>query len=135
MSSNQTDMALFVSNINSISNTISYYYLWVIIPLGLIGNLISFYLYTRPNLNKRNNTGFLYACLCVLNMISILYYAFITRSSVLFGYSTFQQPCGLNSYFRRLVFNSIPWMQVIITFDRFISVFYPTIQFLNKKVG
>ena len=136
MSSNNTNTNLnnYIAYLNNVSNGISFYYLMITVPIGLIGNTVSFYIYTRPNLNRKTNTGFLYAWLCVLNILSILQYAFLTRSSVLFGYTpTF--PCGLINYMRRTTFNWISWMQVYISFDRFVSVLYPMrVVLMSKKV-
>ena len=132
---NQSDTAKYVAYLNSISNGISYYYLWTTFPPGILGNLISLYIYTRPQLNRKTNTGFLYAWLSIFNLLSILQYVVLTRSSVLFGF-TITMPCGLINFIRRSIFNLISWMQVFISFDRFMSVVFPTTsQFMSKKVS
>ena len=114
----------YINFLNSVANTIYYYPIIIGLPIGIIGDVFSFYIYTRPNLNKKTNTGFLYACLCIANLIFMLYFVFVFRSPGLFGY-TVSLPCGLLQYLLRVIFCFVPWMQVIISFDRFIAVIYP----------
>jgi hypothetical protein len=131
MSSSQSD---YIKYLNNVSNGISYYYLMITFPLGILGNLISLYIYTRPNLNRKTNTGFLYTWLCVFNLLSILQYVFLTRSSSLFNF-TINLPCGVVNFLRRTIFNWLSWMQVYISFDRFMAVYFPTkLIFMSKKV-
>ena len=124
----------YLMSLLSASNTILYYPFLVTFPIGIVCNVFSFYIYTRPNLNKKTNTGFLYAWLCLLNIFFILYYVFVSQSGSLFGY-TVTLPCGLVIYLYRIAFCLIPWMQVIISFDRFIVVMYPLKKHvMSKKV-
>ena len=132
MSSNQSD---YITYLNNVSNRISYYYLMTTLPLSILGNLISLYIYTRPNLNRKTNTGFLYAWLCIFNLLSILQYAFVTRSNILFNF-TINLPCGVVNFLRRTIFNWLSWMQVYISFDRFMAVHFPTkIRLMSRKVN
>ena len=124
----------YVNSLNSASNAILYYGLWTIFTTCVIGNLISLIVYTRPNLNKKTNTGFLYSWLCVINIVSIVYYCTFFRGYMLYNlYITL--PCGLMMYFQRTFLNMISWLQVFICLDRFIAVYYPTkASFMSKKV-
>jgi len=136
VSQNRSDRQFmqYINNLNSVASTILYYPLLVAIPIGVIGNVLSFYIYTRPNLNKKTNTGFLYAWLCLLNLIFMLYFVLVSQSSTLFDYRI-SLPCGVANYLLRLISCFVPWMQVIISFDRFISVIYPLKKHLiTKKV-
>ena len=124
----------YVNSLNSASTAIIYYGLWIILPTCLIGNLISLIVYTRPNLNKKTNTGFLYSWLCVLNIVSIVYYCTFFRGYILYNLNI-TLPCGLMMYFQRTFLNMISWQQVLICLDRFIAVYFPTkVAFMNKKV-
>lgn len=114
----------YLNYLTSVSNTITYYPILVALPIGLVGNAFAFFIYTRPNLNRKTNTGFLYSILCVLNLIFMLYIVFVFRSPNLFNY-TVTLPCGLLQYLLRVAFCFVPWMQVVISFDRFIAVVYP----------
>ena len=127
-------MSEYVTYLNSISNSFQYYALMTILPTCVVGNLISLYIYSRPSLNKKTNTGFLYSWLCALNVIMIVYYSFVSRSNSLFKYSV-SFPCGVENYIRRAALNSITWMQVVICLDRFVAVLFPTkTALMNKKV-
>ena len=124
----------YINYLNSVADTITYYPLLVALPIGIICNVFSFYIYTRPNLNKKTNTGFLYASLCIANLIFMLYFVLVFQSNSLFNY-TVTLPCGVMSYLLRIAFCFAPWMQVIISFDRFIVVVYPLKKkFMSKKV-
>ena len=124
----------YYTTLSTIANTIMYYPVLVALPIGILGNVFSFFIYTRPNLNKKTNTGFLYGLLCILNIIFMLYFVLVFQSSNLFKY-TVTLPCGLVTYLLRITFCLVPWMQVIISFDRFIVVVYPLRKkFMSKKV-
>ena len=128
-------MSQYVDYLNSVSNAILHYPVLVTLPIGIIGNVFSFFIYTRPNLNKKTNTGFLYAVLCILNIIFMLYAVFVFRSSDIFGYIVIL-PCGVVNYLLRVAFCFVPWMQVIISFDRFMVVVFPLKQnIMSKKVS
>ena len=127
--SSQNDYVVYL---NSISTQITYYGLWIIFPTCIVGNLVSLFIYTRPNLNKKTNTGFLYSTLCTLNLVSVIYYSLVYRSSVLFKY-TVSWPCGVDGYVRRTALNSITWIQVVICLDRFIAVVFPRKRNLMRK--
>jgi hypothetical protein len=114
----------YANQLSFISNQIAYYYLVITTPFGLLGNAISIFIYLRPNLSRKTTTTALYMCLTILNTISILNYIFLTRSTLIFGY-TINTVCGLISYVRRTIFNMTSWCQVLICLDRFIMVFYP----------
>ena len=127
--SSQTD---YLNYLSSLSNSINYYGLWIIFPTCLVGNIISLYIFTKPKLNKKTNTGFLYMWLCALNLITVIYYCLIYRGSTLFKYAI-NLPCGVESYIRRTFLNSITWIQVVICLDRFIAVVYPIRRKLMRK--
>ena len=124
----------YVNYLNSINDGFTYYCMWIILPTCVVGNLISLFIYTRPNLNKKTNTGLLYGWLCLLNVLTIVYYSVVFRGNALFNY-TLNPPCGMDDFIRRTALNSLTWMQVIICLDRFIAVVYPTkTAFMSKKV-
>lgn len=128
----------YVTYLNSVMNSFQFYVTWTILPTCVLGNLISLLVYSRPNLNKKTNTGFLYSWMCILNVITVVYYCFISRSYFIFKY-TLNLPCGMDNYIRRTALNSITWIQVVIALDRFISVVYPTkmtlMRLMRQKVS
>src|SRR5579883_3034452 len=130
MSTNQT----YAAYLSSVNTTFLYYSLWLIWPVAVVGNLVSLYIYTRPNLNKKTNTGFLYGWLCVINVIAVLEYTFVYRSQSLIGYKILTYPCGFEIYLHRTFLNSIAWMQVLISLDRFVVIMYPRkAKWFNRK--
>lgn len=130
--SNETD---YIEYLNSVSVSFNYYCLWILMPTGIIGNIVSLYIYTRPNLNKKTNTGRLYVLLCALNLITIAYFGFVYQPEyTAFNYSV-RLPCGLNTFLRRTLFTWLSWIQVVISFDRYVAVIHPTkVTLMNKKV-
>ena len=133
MSSNFS-VSEYVSLMTNISNQISFYVLIVIIPFGLFSNLISIYIFCKQKSNKKTNAAFLYICLSILNIISLLNIALVVRSINLFGY-TINITCGIEIYVRRTIFNITSWTQVLICFDRFIFAVFPSrTKILSKKI-
>ena len=113
---------------------VRYYFLFALIPIGLLGNFISLLIFTRPNLNKKTNTGFLYSFLCVLNILTITEFAFIEKQ-IVFNYSV-KLPCNMEFFVRKSLINSISWIQVLICFDRFLLVIFPLkSKIMSKKVN
>lgn len=113
---------------------LDYYAILITLPLGLVGNLISFLIFIRPSLNKRTNTGFLYSILCVLNILTIIEFNLIAYSNVLLKL-TFELPCRLEYFLRELLSDSLTWMQAMISLDRFVLIFFPgRANFMTKKV-
>lgn len=110
--------------LNYVQNSVIYYTVLATLPIGILGNILSMYVYTRPKLNRKTNTGFLYKWLCAFNLILILYFTFVFQSFEIFGY-TISLPCGLNTYLVRVVWCIVPWMQTIICFDRFVMIVFP----------
>lgn len=127
--SNITD---YLNYLNSVRDLVTYYPTLITLPLGLIGNIISILTFSRPNLNKKTNSGFLYIWLCAFNLCLILYFTFVFESTILFDYSV-SFPCGVSNYLFRSIWCFVPWMQVIICVDRFIVVFFPIKKALMSK--
>ena len=112
---------------------ILYYYRTALIPIGILGNFISLLIFTRPNLNKKTNTGFLYSIICVVNIITIAEDTFVYRPKF-FTYNI-TLPCNLEVFVRRCLLDSLPWVQVLICFDRFIVTTFPgKAKIMSKKV-
>jgi hypothetical protein len=130
----------FINTLNAISKQFTWYTAIIVIVVGIVGNLISLYIYTRPELNKKTNTGFLYGWLCMLSIYAICIYAFIYLNSQfggsVFGYSVnLNTPCGMFFFVIRTAYYSTSWMQILISFDRFVCVCYPTkAALMSKKV-
>ena len=73
----------YAKYLNSLNSGFTYYGMWIIWPTSVVGNIISLFIYTRPNLNKKTNTGFLYGWLCILNILTVVYYSVVYRGKAL----------------------------------------------------
>ena len=107
------------------------YFLFAVIPIGLLGNFIALLIFTRPNLNKKTNTGFLYSILCVANIFTIADFVFIDNPLRFLHYSVTLH-CHLETFLQRSLFDLLSWMQVLISFDRFLLVMFPV---KSKKIA
>ena len=111
------------------------YFFFAVIPIGILGNLISLLIFTRPNLNKKTNTGFLYSILCVLNILTISDFAFITNPQRFLNYSIILH-CNLKPFLQNSLLCLQSWFQVLIGFDRFLFVIFPVkSKIMAKKVN
>ena len=130
----RNDQNDYISYLNYVEASLIRYFVFCTLPIGILGNLISIVVYSRPNLNKKTNTGFLFTVLCLSNLCVTLYFAFVFKSSNLFGYSI-SFPCGVSIYLYRSVWCFVPWMQAVACFDRFVVVVFPLKRrLLTKKV-
>ena len=115
-------------------NIIKNYVHAVVIPIGIFGNFISLLIFTRQNLNKKTNTGFLYSILCVINIFTLLELGFISQPLIFLNY-TIHLHCNLRPFISTSLVYSLSWMQVLISFDRFLLVIFPMkSKFMTKKV-
>ena len=121
-----------------ITDKVHFYCLIVILIFGSIGNLISIFIFTRPNLNKKTNTGILFTLLCIFNIITFIDEAFLgVYSYELFHFIIWTNPTILSIQFiiKTSLTEILNWIQVLICFDRFIFVIYPMkAHIMRKKV-
>ena len=133
-SSTNRDLYDYISYLNFVKVSVVRYFVLSTLPIGLIGNLVSIVVYSRPSLNKKTNTGFLYTLLCLSNLCVILYFAFAFKSVEVFGYSI-SLPCGVSIFLYRSIWCFVPWFQAVACFDRFVLVVFPSKKkLMTKKV-
>ena len=113
---------------------ICYYLMFITVPIGMTGNLLSAYIFTRPTLNQRTNTGFLYTILSILNLARILFQATFKNWHSNSEYNIkvhFQSELFIEYVISQL----LSWNQALISFDRFIVVFSPVkgVRIMGKK--
>ena len=115
-------------------NRFCFYSKLVLIPIGIVGNIISLFIFTRPSFNQKTNTGLLYTLFCGINLITIVYEAAFKYKN---GFTEFSihLPRSTELYIENILFESLSWVQVIISVDRFIAVLYPVkgVRFMSKK--
>ena len=108
----------------NISNRILKYSVISIISIGIIGNLISLLIFTRPCLNSRTNTGKLYALLCVINLVAFVYVIAVRDPETFFFYRV-HWPFESEYFIENILLQILSWIKVLITFDRFVSAVFP----------
>lgn len=134
MLTNKTYIVLQNINNRSIFDKFQQYFLYVIIVVGLIGNLISLFIFTRPNLKKKTNTGLLYTFLCIFNLFTLIEDGFIGIHTIhVLGYIYINFWCFTEFFIRQSLKEVLSWIQVLICFDRFILVVFPSKAFIMRK--
>ena len=129
---NETNLTQSNGSYSSEKKLIFYFEL-VAISTGILGNVVSFFIFIRPNLNRKSNTGFLYAILCVLNVLRIVEYDLYIYSSADKSFKLY--PCFIENIARKTLNDALTWMQALISFDRFILIIFPHKAYiLAKKV-
>ena len=105
-----------------------------IMSFGIIGNVISLFIFYRPCLNRKTNSGRLYALLCWLNLIILIYNLAGRTLDIPFAFK-FHLPRYTEFFINIILLQYWSWIQVFITFDRFIGVFYPIkgVRIMGKK--
>ena len=106
----------------------------ILIPIGIIGNIISMFIFTRPSFNQKTNTGLLYTLFCGINLILIVYEAAFKYKNSFTKFSI-DLPKSIELYIENILFECLSWVQVIISVDRFIAVLYPVkgVLLISKK--
>ena len=105
-----------------------------VMSFGIVGNLISLIIFVQPCLNRKTNSGKLYAFLCLLSLIMIVY-NMAGRSLDNFFEFKIDLPRNSQHFIDITLLQYWSWIQVLITFDRFIGVFYPIkgVRIMSKK--
>lgn len=120
----------------NLTEQISYYFLIILLPIGVFFNFVSLYLFSRPKMNK-TYMGYLFAILSIWNNVQLIYELLIIKAPLVFLYSL--NTCGLLTYFKQNIFNISSWLHVIISIERFICVSQPkripTKKLLNLIMG
>ena len=113
---------------------ISLYINLTTIPVGIIGNLISIFIFTRPALNQRTNTGFLYAILSITNLLRILLQATLKKWDKFYQFNIIIH-FESEKLIEFILLQMLSWIQVLIGFDRFIVVFSPIkgVRIMSKR--
>ena len=132
--SNQT----YPNSSKNIIDSIRFYYQLLLMAFGIIGNIISLFIFTRPNLNKKTNTGILFTIICVFNIFIFIEEAFLGPFSKEINIQIsliILKSFNIETFIRYSLTEILPWIQVLICFDRFILVVYPMkAHIMRKKV-
>lgn len=139
-SNSNNSISSYEAYINNINNQMAYYYVFVSSAIGITGNLISMIIFIRLGIkNPKINMGLLYSCQTAIDMTMIIFGLLVFRGSpYLFGYLVLNLNdafCKIFMFLRRFMFHASSFMSVIISFDRFIFVFYEhRFRFMKNKL-
>ena len=133
--SNLTNTAYY----NKLNTDISTYFVITSSAIGIPLNLINMIVFAKL-MYQKTNMGFLCTCQASVDLALLLITLILARSSpFIFPVSldSFSDPmCKFIKYIRRLPLHLSSWMNVIITFDRFVFILYGNGQkfkFMKKK--
>ena len=105
------------------------YYTNVIDTIGILGNVASLIIFIRIYLNRKSNTCILYTFLCGINILYIF-----NKNLNLFKFKI-DLSAQVNKYTQNSLDFLLAWMQVLISFNRFIYVvFQSKAKIFEKKV-
>jgi hypothetical protein len=133
--SNQTNTAYY----NKLNTDISTYFVITSSAIGISLNLVNIIVFART-MHQKINMGLLCTCQATVDLVLLLITLLLARSSpFIFPQSldSVSDPmCKFIKYIRRLPLHLSSWMNVIITFDRFVFILYGNGQkfkFMKKK--
>jgi hypothetical protein len=126
LTSNNATMSL-ITTLNNLTNTIDFYYSAIVIPIGVVLNLLTIFIYSRSSSVTHKNIiiNLLYIGLSIYDILalfnSILFAQLLPSLGIyLVNYST--ATCIELNWWRKIVVQSPSWVQVIITFERYLSI-------------
>ena len=120
---------------SDLSHSINFFFLLFAIPIGVLSNVLAFFIYSRKRLNKCN-VGFFNRCISVANAWTLLF-ILLMNSSLFFPFDFNTDSnwiCAFTMFARKSLRQLSPMIEVLYTFDRFLCVIFPgKFQFLNKN--
>ena len=136
--SNQTYTA-YLNQLNSNFNRIFFI---MTTSIGIPSNIVSIIIFAQL-MKHKTNMGFLYTIQCLVDLFLILVSVFLVRSTTInlypVGLDSLSDPlCKFIKFIRRYPLHLSSWMPVLITFDRFIYIFYGNtdkFKFMKKKLN
>ena len=124
---NQTEINKRINFLNDIYDTMLFYYVVILAPIGIVANALSVVLFSRKNLNK-TNMGFYGVSAAVSNIITLFYFIFAQNSTITLNtdlLTVSDISCRLTWFFRRTIRQITPAIESLVSFDRFFEVFFP----------
>lgn len=124
-------MSEYEYTLNKVSNTITFYFILTLLPLALCFNSFALWvLFSKKNVDKTFMI-YLLKWQYIVDTILILNIIFNSQSLSFFSYSlqlVSDLTCRLYYLLNRFILHFSSWMQVIISLDRFMSIY------LEKKL-
>ena len=120
-----------------IANDIVFYLSITCLPIGIISNLFSIFIFTRKNFRK-NKMSHLSCWIILFDTASVIVGFTLTVFLPIIGVDLYKKSgysCMILTYIRRILAQSASWSQAFCTFDRFLSIKYINQIDLLKKKG
>lgn len=134
--SNSSSSGVSTVNLAALSTRINYYYVVTVVPVGILTNLISIAVFFRKTLSV-TNMGLFNLLISVANSITLIYYLFVSESSLVFNYdlsTSSDFACKILMALRRVIRELAPIIEMVMTFERFMSVYFPRrFGFIQKR--
>ena len=116
--------------LNNVTNIINLYYSAIVIPIGVILNLATIFIFARSSSVTKKNTilSLLYIGLSIYDILALLnsiLFAQLLPSLNIYLVKFSNANCIALSWYRKSVIQSPSWIQVIITLERYLSICYP----------
>jgi hypothetical protein len=121
---------------DQITKTIDYYFTLFAIPVGIIGNVFTFLIFSRRALNQNTSMGFFNRFLSMSNIITLCFIMFFMQSDLLFRFNFYtysDSTCKFIIYTRRLIREASPTLEMLVCVDRFLVVIFPAKFALMRK--
>lgn len=121
--------AKYIANLADTSKAINFYFSAYIVPIGIVLNIFSIFIFLRRKFNSLPAMRFYYIGLAIYDILALSNSIFFIQ---LFPYlninftNTSEFACKFLMIWRRAVIQSPSWVLVAITLDRFKSVYFPT---------
>ena len=136
--SNQT----YTEYLTKLNSDVNKYFLIAAASIGIPCNLVSIFIFAHL-IKHKTNMGYLYTIQCLVDLFLFFVSLFLVRSNFINLYpislDTINDPmCKFIKFIRRYPLHLSSWMPVLITFDRFIFIFYghgSRFKFMKKKLN
>ena len=138
---NTTDSQSVEIKLNNLTNKIDFYYSVIVIPIGLFLNIVTILIFSRSNrvMQSSSNVHILYIGLSVYDILALLnsiLFAQLLPSLGVYLVNFSQVSCIALNWYRKVVVQAPSWVQVLITFERYISVVYANrIRIFKRKLN
>lgn len=118
---------IYIQFAKQTAKDMNYFFSIIILPIGVILNLISVYVFLRRSLNTNTNMGFLCAVLCAFNVVALSSATII--NALLFNEIKVEDnslsACKFFGLWTRWILHLPSFQQVFMSIDIYISVTYP----------
>lgn len=122
---------------NQIYSTVlyfSYIYMnFMIVPIGILTNMVSIIIFIKKRLNKKTNIGYMHALLCLFNIFPLINSVMLTQILPHYKIDLFQKSefsCKLFSFWIRFALDCPSFQQIYITAMLMVSIKFP-IKFIS----